>query len=118
MNNISAIRTKIASGMSDSDIEGALEGDYCGRADTLRASEYYAGWSTSSNDNLENFIKVAADSVLELRRVDVYRVLIESNRKEIQLPLAAYIRAHRPDLIIEVNEVLAEQAAEEARSYY
>ena len=54
--------------------------------------------------NLELFIKVAADSIGELREVDVMRVL-ESNSIRRQ-QLANYICHHRPDLANEVAEVM------------
>lgn len=60
----------------------------------------------------ERYIKVAADSIQELRRVDVYRVLIESNRSEFRLALADYIKGKRPDLAGEVDAVLADAALE------
>jgi hypothetical protein len=54
--------------------------------------------------NLELFIKVAADSIGELRKVDVMRVL-ESNSIRRQ-QLANYICQHRPDLANEVADVM------------
>ena len=61
----------------------------------------------------EKYIKVAADSIKTLRKVDVYRVLIESNRAEFRLALAGYIKEQRPDLADEVDSVLAEAKAAE-----
>jgi hypothetical protein len=58
-------------------------------------------------ENLELFIKVAADSIGELRKVDVMRVL-ESNSMR-KRPLANYIYQHRPDLSQEVREVMEEE---------
>lgn len=58
-------------------------------------------------ENLELFIKVAADSIAELRKVDVMRVL-ESNSMR-KRPLANYICQHRPDLAQEVREVMEEE---------
>lgn len=55
-------------------------------------------------ENLELFIKVAADSIGELRKVDVMRVL-ESNSMR-KRPLVNYICQHRPDLAKEVAEVM------------
>lgn len=58
-------------------------------------------------ENLERFIKVAADSIGQLRKVDVMRVL-ESNPTR-KRPLANYICQHRPDLAQEVAEVMEEE---------
>jgi hypothetical protein len=58
-------------------------------------------------ENLELFIKVAADSNGELRKVDVMRVL-ESNSMR-KRPLANYICQHRPDLAQKVREVMEEE---------
>ena len=58
-------------------------------------------------ENPEVFIKVAADSIGELRKVDVMRVL-ESNSMRKRL-LANYICLHRPDLAKEVVEVMEEE---------
>jgi hypothetical protein len=64
--------------------------------------------------NMESYIKVAADSIGELRKTDVFRVLVESNRVVHQEAIAAYIKSARPDLVSEVNEVMAEALAERA----
>lgn len=58
-------------------------------------------------ENLEVFIKVAADSIGELRKIDVLRVL-ESNSMR-KRPLANYICQHRPDLTREVSEVMEDE---------
>ena len=58
-------------------------------------------------ENLERFIKVAADSIGQLRKVDVMRVL-ESNPTR-KRPLANYICQHRADLAQEVAEVMEEE---------
>lgn len=55
-------------------------------------------------ENLEVFIKVAADSIGELRKVDVMRVLESNSIRRRQL--ANYICQHRPDLANEVVEVM------------
>lgn len=65
--------------------------------------------------DMEQYIKVAADSIGALRRVDVYRVLVESNRIEHRAAIAAYIRAKRPDLVDEVDDVLAEEEPKKNR---
>lgn len=64
-----------------------------------------------SDSELEKRIMVAADTVAELRKVDVYRVLVESNRAEYREALADFIKRHRPDLVVEVDDVLAEVVA-------
>lgn len=58
-------------------------------------------------EDLGAFIRVAADSVQELRRVDVMRVL-ESNSLR-KFSLARYIAQQRPDLEQEVSEVMADE---------
>lgn len=63
--------------------------------------------------DIEQFIKVAADSIGELRKTDVFRVLVESNRSEFRESIASYIKANRPDLVSEVDAVLYEALAEE-----
>jgi len=65
---------------------------------------------TAEVDDLELYIKCAADSIGELRRTDVFRVLVESNRAELRPALAAFIKLHRPDLAREVDAVLTEEA--------
>lgn len=62
--------------------------------------------------DMEAYIKVAADSIADLRKTDVYRVLVESNRAALRQDIATYIKANRPDLAKEVDDVLAEQDAE------
>ena len=59
--------------------------------------------------NPGQFIKIAADSIKTLRKVDVDRVLTETPaafRQEV----AAYIRDQRKDLADEVSEVMADLA--------
>lgn len=58
--------------------------------------------------DMEKYIKVAADSIGALRKVDVYRVLVESNRTEFRRAIADYIKGKRPDLHDEVDSVMAE----------
>ncbi len=58
-------------------------------------------------EDLGAFIRVAADSVEELRRVDVMRVL-ESNSLR-KFSLARYIAQQRPDLEQEVSEVMVDE---------
>ena len=55
----------------------------------------------------EQAIKIAADSIEELRKQDVYRVLDWYPQLD---GLAAWIKAKRPDLTEEVNAVIAELA--------
>lgn len=52
-------------------------------------------------------IKIAANSVGELRKADVFRVL-EQNA-DVRDSLAAYISEQRPDLADEVSEIMAEE---------
>lgn len=62
--------------------------------------------------DMESYIKVAANSISELRKVDVFRVLVESNRVEHQANIAAYIKQKRSDLVNEVDTVMQEAAQE------
>ena len=66
--------------------------------------------------DMESYIKVAADSISELRKTDVYRVLVESNRPEFMEAIAVYIKANRNDLVAEVDDVLDEARAEFRKS--
>lgn len=56
----------------------------------------------------EAAIKIAANSINELRKSDVFRVLEQNNDRAM---LAAYICDARPDLADEVNEIMAEEFA-------
>lgn len=57
--------------------------------------------------NPEKFIKVTADSVRELRSVDVDRVLTETP-VQFRAEVASYIRDQRKDLADEVDDVMAD----------
>jgi hypothetical protein len=63
--------------------------------------------------NMENYIKLAADSISQLRRIDVWRVLNALAADNIdgvtRADLAAYIATSRPDLAPEVAAVMAEE---------
>jgi hypothetical protein len=56
--------------------------------------------------NPEQAIKIAADSIEQLRRVDVFRVLDEYSNKSKEL--GDYIKSKRPDLVAEVDKILGE----------
>lgn len=62
--------------------------------------------------NPENFIKIAADSVMQLRRIDVYRVLLEAYHCGALRLMADYILGNRPDLRDEVADCQADLIAE------
>jgi len=57
---------------------------------------------------LKTFIGIAADSIEQLRKVDVERVLT-SNPKIYQAAIAQHIKDKRPDLAGEVDDVLSDQ---------
>lgn len=59
-------------------------------------------------EDMKHFIQIAADSVGELRKIDVYRVFDELSNDKLMAPLSAYIKKHRPDLADEVDSVLSE----------
>jgi len=56
----------------------------------------------------EAAIKIAANSVSELRKADVFRVLEQNDNR---VALAAYISDVRPDLAEEVAEIMEEEFA-------
>lgn len=58
--------------------------------------------------DMETYIKIAADSIGELRKVDVFRVL-ESNRSDLRVAIANYIVDSRADLLQEVDAVMREE---------
>lgn len=66
--------------------------------------------------DMELYIKVAADSIGDLRKTDVFRVLIESNRAVNRAAIADYIKRERPDLVNEVNDVMDEAHAESIKA--
>lgn len=55
-----------------------------------------------------NHILIAADSIDELRRCDLYRVLYEAPEGQV-MAVARYIKEHRPDLVEEVDDLLASE---------
>lgn len=62
---------------------------------------------TENAPSMDTLIKIAADSIAQLRRIDVFRVLdAAGDRRE---SLATYIIEHRPDLQAEVLAVMAEE---------
>lgn len=61
----------------------------------------------ASPSQLKTFIGIAADSIEQLRKVDVDRVLT-SNPIIYQASIASHIKEKRPDLAQEVDDVLAE----------
>jgi len=63
----------------------------------------------ASASMLKTFIGIAADSIEQLRKVDVERVLT-SNPKIYQAAIAQHIKDKRPDLADEVDAVLEEVA--------
>ncbi len=54
----------------------------------------------------EQAIKLAADSIDTLRRVDVFRVL--NQYKDNSIEIGNYIKSNRPDLVAEVDKILGE----------
>ena len=61
--------------------------------------------------NPDFIIKIAADSIAQLRRSDIERVFDTCTDEELQ-PLANYITANRPDLAGKVEEELDYQLEE------
>ncbi|WP_208454143.1 hypothetical protein [Burkholderia gladioli] len=66
-----------------------------------------------SDETMQNFIAIAADSIGSLRRIDVYRVLnalVPDNVDGVtRAALASWIASMRPDLAAEVTSVMAEE---------
>jgi hypothetical protein len=56
----------------------------------------------------DNAIKIAANSISELRKSDVFRVLDQNGSGNRDL-LASYISTTRPDLAAEVLEIMEEE---------
>lgn len=56
-------------------------------------------------EDMGKYILIAADSVAQLRSIDVYRV-INSNPTDVRVPLARYIAEQRPDLLDELDDVM------------
>jgi hypothetical protein len=67
--------------------------------------------TTPVASDMQKYILVAADSIDLLRKVDVYRVLVKSNKPELRNELATYIKVNRPDLANEVDDILQEEKA-------
>jgi hypothetical protein len=67
--------------------------------------------------DLEQYIKISADSISELRKVDVYRVInsIRSDNLDgvSRSDLATFIATKRSDLVAEVTEVMREDFPQE-----
>ena len=63
--------------------------------------------------DLEQFIKISAESIGELRKVDVFRVISSLRSDNIdgatRNDLATFIAAMRPDLVAEVADVMREE---------
>ena len=61
----------------------------------------------------QNIIKIAADDVTRLRKIDVFRVLESCRGEEVQ-KTAHFIRVNRPELSDEVVSCLEDIRAQEA----
>jgi hypothetical protein len=61
--------------------------------------------------NPEYIIKIAADDISKLRRVDVFRVLENCSDEELNAT-AEHIKTKRPDLELEVSSSLSDISAE------
>jgi hypothetical protein len=59
----------------------------------------------------EYIIKIAADDISKLRRVDVFRVLDNCSDEELNAT-AEHIKTNRPDLAIEVTSSLGDISAD------
>ena len=57
--------------------------------------------------NIDTHIQLVADSISEVRKCDVYR-LIETADDSTLMFVVDYIKEHRPDLVDEVDACLGE----------
>ncbi|MGF6440091.1 hypothetical protein [Paraburkholderia youngii] len=69
--------------------------------------------ATRSDEDLEKYIKISADSIAELRRTDVFRVISAVHPENIdgvtRGELATFIATKRPDLVGEVTDIMLEE---------
>jgi|GEM_PF-6809488 len=78
-----------------------------GEAEQLEALAAAPAPTPQEKRSMEQLIKIAADSLAQLRRIDVYRVLNSAGDQRAEL--ATYIAAGRADLVREVTDVMAEE---------
>lgn len=64
--------------------------------------------TSDRNPRFDRLIQIAADSVEQLRNLDVYRVLSQAQNPQSLDALGAYIERHRPDLASEIAESLVD----------
>ena len=64
--------------------------------------------TSDRNPRFDLLIQIAADSVEQLRNLDVYRVLSQAQNPQSLDALGAYIERHRPDLAREIAESLVD----------
>ncbi|MFL9966697.1 hypothetical protein PQR02_38220 [Paraburkholderia sediminicola] len=82
------------------------------RAGTGTSASEAADCKLRDGVDLEQYIRISADSIGELRKVDVYRVISSVRSGNIdgvtRRDLATYIAAKRHDLVAEVTDVMQE----------
>lgn len=66
--------------------------------------------SAKNVHDFSKFILISADSIDKLRKIDVERVLSQGAVKEFRQDFANWVKAKRPELAGEVDEVMAELA--------
>lgn len=78
-----------------------------GEAEQLEALAAAPASTSQEKRSMEQLIKIAADSLAQLRRIDVYRVLNSAGDQRAEL--ATFIATGRADLVREVTDVMAEE---------
>lgn len=78
-----------------------------GEAAQLEALAAASPTTSTEKPSMDTLIKIAADSLAQLRRIDVYRVL--NSAGDQRADLATYIATGRADLVREVTDVMAEE---------
>lgn len=66
--------------------------------------------NAKTEQNFNKYVLISADDISKLRKIDVDRVLEQGAVKEFRQEFADWIKAKRPDLAAEVNDVMAELA--------
>lgn len=92
---------------ADTSVRFWVSPDRSPSSDNDRTDPIYPVTEKAPAEDLEKFIKVAADSVGQLRKVDVMRVLESNGTRKKEL--ARYITEKRPDLAQEVKEVMEDE---------
>lgn len=120
------IKQAVDAGVETDEIDSAVEDYYYQDLDDDAANdairdliaERAADEQESDNDgkklgdvmDYERFVLISADDISKLRKIDVERVLEQGAVKQFRQEFADWIKAKRPDLAKEVDEVMADIA--------